>query len=297
MIFHHTHWYAGYPFLILSIPRAATFRQIVAAKTNATAHSRSSPTFKSISAVAATAVILVAGASAEASSVYATEVYIDAGTNQDTGDSTRFGPDNALGAGNGDFYSLGIGGSALFTFGGDILGPGTIIEMTYNCSASATGTCGHYPETAQIFGVTGPVTLIEDGMIGGVQNYDLSGLDLTFIADVGNGDAMTPGFTFNTNGATYAGLLVFDTTQNASYDGFDIVSIRPPQRRSRFRRRLRCSSGRSAGWVWQKNAGAPKRNPARGWPDGARATWGRARPNLCFDGPIPPRPRSEPPHG
>lgn len=181
--------------------------------------------FKSIATVTATTTFLIAAASAEASSVYATEVYMDAGTNQNISDSQRFGPDNALGAGDGNFYSLGLGGSALFTFGGDILGPGTIVEMTFGCAPAATGVCGHYPETAQIFGVTGPITLIGDGMIGGVQNYDLTGLDLTFIADVGNGEAMTPGFSFNTNGATYAGLLVFDTTANTSYDGFDIVSI------------------------------------------------------------------------
>lgn len=177
----------------------------------------------SIAAIAA-ATMLVAGAAAEAATVYASDVYIDAGTNQDTGDAQRFGPDNALGAEDGDFYSLGIGGGALFTFGADILGPGMVIEVTFNC-VEQPGECGNYPETANLFGVTGPIDLtgLEDGTVGGVQNYDLSGLTLTLLASIPNGEAQS-GFSFNTSGNTYSGLFILDTTTRGG-DGFDVASI------------------------------------------------------------------------
>lgn len=180
---------------------------------------------KSFAAIAAATMLCAGGA--HAATVYADAVYVDvdAGANQDTGDSQRFGPDNALNAPNGDFYSLGLGGSALFTFGGDILGPGMVIEVTFNCTESG-GICSNYPETAELFGVTGPIDLtgLEAEVVGGVQTYDLMGnLSLTPIATIPNGAAQG-GFSFSTGGNTYAGLFIRDTSTNNG-DGFDVAAI------------------------------------------------------------------------
>ncbi len=176
------------------------------------------------SIIASVAAILMTGAAAEAAPVYASDVYIDAGANQATGNAQRFGPDNALGAADGDFYSLGLNGGALFTFGSDILGPGMVFEVTFNCSIRPSGVCS-YVETAEIYGVTGPFDLagLEDGTIAGVQNYDLSGLALTFIDAIPNGTAQA-GFAFNTGGNTFSGLFIRDTSTNGG-DGFDVAAV------------------------------------------------------------------------
>ena len=178
----------------------------------------------SFAAVAAT-VAVMAASSAHAATVHATDVFVDVenGANQTTSDGQRFGPTNALGAANGDFYSLGLGGSALFTFGTDILGPGTVVEVTFGCEQQE-GTCS-YSETAALYGVTGPLTLVEDGFVGstGERNYDLSGLTTTLIANIPNGAAQA-GFHFDTGGNTFAGLLLVDTSSNGG-DGFDVASI------------------------------------------------------------------------
>lgn len=181
----------------------------------------------SIAAVAA-ATMIVAGASAEAAAVYADAVYIDveANANQNTSDSQRFGPDNALGAADGDFYSLGRHSAAVFTFGGDIVGPGTVFEVTFNCSGTtSTGLCSHYPETADLFGVVGPIDFasLVDGNVAGVTNYDFSSLTLEFIASVPNGAAQG-GFAFSTNGNTYSALFIRDTS-TINGDGFDVAAI------------------------------------------------------------------------
>ena len=178
-------------------------------------------------AAIAAAMMLAAGGAANAATVYADDVYIDPGSGQNTGDAQRFGPDNALGPDDGDFYSLGQGGGALFTFGGDIVGPGTVVEVTFSCtSLTDDGTCGHYPETAQIFGVTGPIDLsgLEDGLVGGVTTYDLTSLSKEHIADVPNGSAQG-GFSFDTGGKTYAGLFILDTSPDSSGDGFDVATV------------------------------------------------------------------------
>ena len=179
----------------------------------------------SIAAIAA-ATMVTAGAAAEAATVYASDVHIDAGENQDRGDSQRFGPDNALGPDDdNDFYSLGLGGSALFTFGGNILGSGTLVEVTFNCSVEQSGFCGGYSEEAEIYGIGGPIDLagLEDGFAGGIQNSDLTGLSRTLIDAIPNGSAQS-GFAFDTGGNTYAGLLIVDTSSNTG-DGFDVASV------------------------------------------------------------------------
>ena len=178
-------------------------------------------------AAIAAAMMLAAGGAANAATVYADTVYIQPGTGQNTGDSQRFGPDNALGADDGDFYSLGREGGALFTFGGDILGPGMVVEVTFSCtSVTDDGTCGHYPETAQLFGITGPIDLtgLVTGSTGGVTTYDLGSLSREHIADIPNGSAQG-GFSFDTGGKTYSGLFILDTSPSSSGDGFDVAAV------------------------------------------------------------------------
>lgn len=53
---------------------------------------------------------------------------------------------NALGAPDGKFLSLGIGGSAVFSFGRNFQAPGSMIEVTW-------GNRSRYIETADVFGL------------------------------------------------------------------------------------------------------------------------------------------------
>src|SRR5690606_11301769 len=67
------------------------------------------------------------------------------------------------------------------------------------------------------------LTGLEDGFVGGVQNYDLSSLSLTFIDAVPNGSAQS-GFAFDTGGNTFSGLFIRDTSTMQA-DGFDVAAI------------------------------------------------------------------------
>ena len=104
----------------------------------------------------AAAVLLASSIGAHAAITYATAV--DWTNNGTVKDAARTDKTNALNAPDQDgklpvkWLSLGIGGSAIFGFGGQVLGAGTIFEVTYDCVISSAGTCT-YAETADIYGV------------------------------------------------------------------------------------------------------------------------------------------------
>lgn len=146
------------------------------------------------SLAAAMALTLVAS-NAQAATVFATGVE-DRVVGTGITDPARLVLDNALGAPDGKFLSLGLGGAATFTFGTLFGAPGAVVEITNGSRA------GHF-ETANIFGIDA---------LGGE----------TLLASITNATATT---ILNFTGA-YLKLKFVDTSPVlAGRDGFDIDSV------------------------------------------------------------------------
>lgn len=67
----------------------------------------------------------------------------------------RGDPDNALGAPDStgttvNFLSLGLGGTAVFSFGQAFESEATIFEVTFTCTGDGPA-CANYPEQAEVF--------------------------------------------------------------------------------------------------------------------------------------------------
>ncbi len=131
---------------------------------------------------------------AEAATVYATGV---SWTNNGTVGSAnnRNNPLNALGAPDGKFLAIGLGGSADFTFGRQFSGPGIIHEITF-------GNRAGYPESARI----------------------LAGLNGQFVQVGTVGNQSASGAVFQFTGA-FDTLRVVDTSGRPSTDGFDVDAV------------------------------------------------------------------------
>lgn len=139
----------------------------------------------------------ISAATSEAATVYATSV--DNYT-QGTGvKAPRDVTNNALGAPDGSFLSLGLGGSAVFSFGALFQTPGVLYEVTYNI-----GKKGAHVETADLY-----------AGIGGV---------FTYIGSILNTDAQAgAAFTF---GGFFDQLMIVDTSSKPqSVDGFDVDAV------------------------------------------------------------------------
>lgn len=151
-----------------------------------------------IISVAAIAAALGAGA-AGAATVNATSIEVG-GTTYSTMTSTsnRADAGNALGATDGKFYSIGLGGSAIFSFGQMFVSPGSVVEIT-------NGSRAGYPESADIFVSTDGVTF-------------------AYATSVTNASANNV-FSFNVPGGPFSYLKVTDTSGSPSTDGYDIDSI------------------------------------------------------------------------
>lgn len=136
------------------------------------------------------------GSAASAATLYATGV---TWTNNGTVGSAnnRDNPLNALGAPDGNFMSLGLGGVADFTFGQTFTGPGASYEVTF-------GNRSGYLETADVFvGDNGSFT-----NIGSIDN------------------SSSTGFVFNFSGI-FDTLRLLDTTPGSSpsTDGYDVDAV------------------------------------------------------------------------
>lgn len=181
---------------------------------------------------------------------FATEIFADPGLGVPaSGQTSRYLPSNALGPTPANplssFWSGGIGGISIFGFGGPIIGGGSLIEATGNCTGiNSAGLCtgtNQHQEQAKLFAIGGPIDFgpLADGLVNGEQVYDLSGIlsrpDLFEVGDIQNGEAQGAGFAFDLTAAlaslgTINYLMVVDTTallpnNGGSSDGFDIVSI------------------------------------------------------------------------
>lgn len=174
--------------------------------------------------------LMVANASSvQASEIYATQIDWDPGGgatpiggqvgngfdgNGTAGESTRGDPDNALGTEDGNFLSLGLGGLAVFGFDQDFTGPGSVFEVTFNCS-DVGGTCVQHPEQVRVWTGT---TYAADG------SFDITGFSDQ--GTVQNGDAQD-GATV-TIGGNFTYLALADESSalgEESFDGFDVDAV------------------------------------------------------------------------
>ena len=140
----------------------------------------------------------------------------------------REDPDNALGAYDGDFLSLGLGGAAVFSFAYPFDSQASVVEVTWD-------NTGHHSEAANVY-----VWSQEDGLTFD-QTYGQSGSNWEFV-DAINNEPATPGSDTNTStlsltsanlnaASPFLYLAIVDTTlpsdfsAGAAIDGFDIGSV------------------------------------------------------------------------
>lgn len=152
--------------------------------------------YKSLLAAVAAAALI--GSAAQATTLYATSVnWANNGTVGSSND--RDNPLNSLGAPDGKFMSLGLGGKADFAFGQTFTGPGASYEITF-------GNRAGYVERAEVF-----------AGIGG------SGGSFTKVGDIDNASAL--GFVFDFTGI-FDTLRLVDTSPNVSgRDGYDVDAV------------------------------------------------------------------------
>ena len=157
--------------------------------------------------LAGTAALLLASG-ASASVINASDVIAaDLGTvRRANADADRYVSTNALGAADGAFYALGLGGEITLGFGKTFSGTTDIrvTEVTYG----SLGHIGNYGEAVDVFAVSGGVS----SLIGRLTNLEAY-----------NGRALSYTGMFDS-------LRFVDTTREAfgrtpSYDGFDIDSV------------------------------------------------------------------------
>lgn len=144
-----------------------------------------------MSLLAATAV----GAAGANATTYATEVEWDGIFDPA---NSRTIVDNALGERDGVFLSLGLGGEAIFGFGGTFTGPGSIFEVTY-------GSRQNYVETADVW-------------VGNAATP----ADFTKVASIVNDTDGAIEFTFD---GIFDALKIVDTSSGNGRDGFDIDAV------------------------------------------------------------------------
>lgn len=121
-------------------------------------------------------VLLVAAGIAVAATTGASAVTMTYATAVDynpvgTIDSSRTNPNNALGSGLGTFLSLGLGGSAVFSFGTLFTGPAMVVEVTntsrtgYVEKVKVYGGNSYDPDTNSIIGFTWLGDIINDAAV------------------------------------------------------------------------------------------------------------------------------------
>ena len=148
-------------------------------------------------ALVAAAVMAVPAVSSATTYTWATTVESwTVGTNGNVV-ASRSNTDNALGVADNDFLSLGVGGSAVFSFGVNFYGESSIIEITY-------GDVTQYLETADVSvstdGLTWTPAQSIDNQSGTVQ--------VTLPAGI------------------WSYLQIADTSSlNDTFDGFDIDAV------------------------------------------------------------------------
>lgn len=148
---------------------------------------------------------------ASATTVHATSITVGSTTvTTQTSTTNRGDLGNALGASDATqtpfsgFYSLGLGGSAVFGFGTNFGAPGAVLEVT-------SGSRSAHPESLLVEALNIATGLWES--LGSISNQGPTGLTLAVSLPL-------------QTGATYSLLRLTDTSPFASgRDGWDIDSI------------------------------------------------------------------------
>ncbi len=148
------------------------------------------------------AAILSLGGAASAATINATSVttFQGAGVKGDRGNGA-----NALGAADGKFLSLGLGGAAVFSFGQAFVGPASFLEVTFGKRAG-------YVERAVIY-------------VGNVFTAGSTTFDASAFTRVGEISNATEAASLSFDGA-YRFLAMVDTSpRKKGRDGYDIDAI------------------------------------------------------------------------
>lgn len=132
---------------------------------------------------------------------------------------------------DGDFFSLGLGGNAVFGFGTTYTNSnGVVLEVTNGCTGGA-GTCSGYPETAKLYAFNDLSFDMDDYVAtGGTTGKDFFGdniyssFALQWVADIPNAEAQD-GFMFQVNNAFTHLVLVDTSAYPPSTDGFDVDMV------------------------------------------------------------------------
>lgn len=159
--------------------------------------------------VVAAALSVAAAGAASASTVYATLVDWSGGGASDgvVNATNRSDVDNALGAPDNAFLSLGLGGWAVFSFGQPFVSPGSVIEVTW-------GNADNHPESADIWVGTSHTN----------GTLDLTGWQSA--GSIANANAQNPGATVLFPGGPYTFLAIKDTSPVVQgRDGFDVDAV------------------------------------------------------------------------
>lgn len=149
--------------------------------------------------------LVVKATPATAASLYADRVIQPGNSDGLITEGSRYDPDNALGAPDGNFYSLPVQGEAIFSFGSLFTGEGTIFEITWGKKKSQKD----WDESVEI----------SAGM--DLDNWTL----LDTIYNINDGAFTALGAKFGQDSGPYKYLKVVDTSVNQKKDGFDIDAI------------------------------------------------------------------------
>ena len=155
---------------------------------------------KYLSLAAAAAMTFALAGGAQASTIWADATSV-AGTDGVATPGSRTDPDNMLGSPDDEFFSLGLGGSADFTFGGMTFNTGvaSVYEVTWGNPKN------HFEEVEVYVGLAGG-TFTSIGKITNVASQ--------------NGASLTTNLSFDT-------VRLVDITPNTSTstDGFDVDAV------------------------------------------------------------------------
>ncbi len=151
--------------------------------------------------------------SSQATPIYATNVTLISDVIA-TIDADRQNPNNATGAPDKKFFSMGIGGMAIYEFDSLFDTTATILEITY-------GTRADYEESARIYAY--------DGAAEATDITSFTGDDWTWVTDITNKSYST-NITLTGGPFKYLGILDTSSQDNRnSRDGFDVdaISVHP----------------------------------------------------------------------
>ncbi|MEM1315613.1 MAG: VPLPA-CTERM sorting domain-containing protein [Pseudomonadota bacterium] len=129
------------------------------------------------------AAFFATNAAATTTAMHATQVWAQHGQyNTGAIPDHEIDPDNAR-SGSDSFFRMGLGGLALFAFGGEITGSSVVFETTYGCRDGAgDGLCDSYKEQIDVyvldagFDPSSLVAMSQPVPGGSRMGYDLQGL-------------------------------------------------------------------------------------------------------------------------